>query len=169
MYKLSLTCLAAGALGVAALTPASALVPVQSGIAAAASDIDSTIAVKKGAKKRPHGWSQGRNATLRVHWRHRKQGGGHRSCRLDCIGGGKLALLADSKTFNQVRVEDNVFELATAMQTLFVSASQLELLAEDQKGLSRGLKAVHSRQSRAQRHGMPPAVRKLCFNCRMAA
>jgi hypothetical protein len=63
--KILLTCLAAGALALAASTPASAFVPAQSGIADAATIVDDTVMVKKRAKHRPYGWSRGR----KVGWR----------------------------------------------------------------------------------------------------
>ena len=66
MRKLSFACLASGLLALAAPTPGSAVVPVQGGIAAAATVIDDTIAVKRGKwKKRPPGWDRGR----KVGWR----------------------------------------------------------------------------------------------------
>lgn len=61
MRKILLAGLAAGALTIAAFTPASAFVPTQGGVANAATMIDDTIAVKKKhAKHRPYGWSRGR-------------------------------------------------------------------------------------------------------------
>jgi len=83
-------------------------------------------------------------ATLRVHWRHRKQVAVIDLADWIASGGGKLAPLADSKTFDQVRVEDNGFELAwgNSNANLFVGATQLERFAEDQKGLSRARKTI---------------------------
>jgi hypothetical protein len=66
MRKLLFACLASGLLALAALTPAAAFVPAQSGVATAATVIDDTIAVKRGKwKKRPPGWDRGR----KVGWR----------------------------------------------------------------------------------------------------
>jgi hypothetical protein len=71
MRKILLAGLAAGALTLAAFTPASAFVPAQGGVATAATIVDDTVAVKqkgkwkKHAKHRPYGWSRGR----KVGWR----------------------------------------------------------------------------------------------------
>ena len=65
MRKILLAGLSAGAVTLAALTPASAFVPAQGGVASAATIVDDTVAVKKHAKHRPYGWSRGR----KVGWR----------------------------------------------------------------------------------------------------
>jgi len=66
MRNLLFASLASGLLALAALTPASAVVPAQSGIATAAAEVGDMIAVKRGTwKKRPPGWNRGR----KVGWR----------------------------------------------------------------------------------------------------
>jgi hypothetical protein len=66
MRKLLLSCLVFGTLSLAASVQASAAVPAQAGIAAAATVVDNTIAVKRAKwKKRPPGWNRGR----KVGWR----------------------------------------------------------------------------------------------------
>jgi hypothetical protein len=65
MRKLLLMGLAAGALSLAALTQASAAMPAENAIAAAATVLGDTIAVQQKWKKRPPGWDRGR----KVGWR----------------------------------------------------------------------------------------------------
>ena len=91
-------------------------------------------------------------ATLRVHWRHRKQVEIIDLADWIASGGRKLSPLADPTTFNQVRIEDHGFELAWGNHdaNLFLGASRLELLAENQKGW-RPLKEIDFRRRAAQR------------------
>ena len=57
--------LAAGAFAFVPVTPASAFMPIQAGIADAAATVNDTIQVKRKKHARPPGWSRGR----KVGWR----------------------------------------------------------------------------------------------------
>jgi hypothetical protein len=66
MRKLLLvTAVALGAFAFAPVSSASAVMPVQAGIADAAATVSDTIQVKRKKSARPHGWSRGR----KVGWR----------------------------------------------------------------------------------------------------